>query len=50
MSESPMIGMECSWVTDGSLAKLLGAPFGVSLDTQDIDEFLPTKDQQKKLN
>lgn len=32
--------MGWQWAGDGDLSKLLGTPFGLSLDTDDIDNFL----------
>jgi hypothetical protein len=38
---------ECSWAAPGELAKLLGAPFGIELSTEDIDQFLIEKIELK---
>jgi hypothetical protein len=34
-------------VAERHLDKLLGTPFGIKVDTQDIDEFLMSKVQRK---
>lgn len=36
-----------TWVPDGNITKLLGTPFGLSLATTDIDQFLIAKVRKK---
>jgi hypothetical protein len=36
------------WAVDGTLSKLLGTPFGLSLQTQDVNQFLYDKREIKR--
>jgi len=38
---------DLTWAPSGSISKLLGAPFGITLETQDIDGFLKDKVSKK---
>ena len=39
--------LECPWAIEKQLSKLLGTPFGLNLDVQNIDEFLAEKIRKK---
>ena len=40
-------GYGWKWAEDGDLSKLLGTPFGLNLDTKDVDHFLYSKISKK---
>jgi hypothetical protein len=40
-------GYDWQWAEEGDLSKLLGTPFGLNLDTKDVDQFLYGKIAKK---
>lgn len=40
-------GYNWKWAEEGDLSKLLGTPFGLNLDTRDVDQFLYKKITKK---
>lgn len=39
--------VQIKWSEEGQLSKLLGTPFGLNLNTPDVDQFLYTKITKK---
>jgi hypothetical protein len=44
-----MASFQWQWASAGEVSKLLGAPFGLSLSTADVDKFLADKIDKKLL-
>lgn len=41
------VEFDCQWAQSKNLSKILGSPFGIQLDTADVDQFLVKKIERK---